>query len=113
MEPGTDLARRVQALGRSGKAEPLAPHFANDEVGALAAALDDYSNKLTALGERDREFNADVSHELRAPLAVIGTTTELLLNADNLTDKVRERLKRIERASRQSTELTNALLLLS
>ena len=113
MEPVTDLARRVQALGRSGKAEPLAPHFANDEVGALAAALDDYSNKLTALVERDREFNADVSHELRTPLAVIGTTTELLLNADNLTDKVRERLKRIERASRQSTELTNALLLLS
>ncbi len=113
MEPVTDLARRVQAMGRSGKAEPLAPHFANDEVGALAAAFDEYARKLTALVERDREFNADVSHELRTPLAVIGTTTELLLNADNLTDKVRERLKRIERASRQSTELTNALLLLS
>ncbi|MDE2256664.1 MAG: HAMP domain-containing histidine kinase [Xanthomonadaceae bacterium] len=113
MEPVTDLARRVQVMGRSGKAEPLAPHFANDEVGALAAAFDEYARKLTALVERDREFNADVSHELRTPLAVIGTTTELLLNADNLTDKVRERLKRIERASRQSTELTNALLLLS
>jgi signal transduction histidine kinase len=113
MRPVTDLAARVQALGRSGKAEALAPHFANDEVGALATALDDYSNKLTALVERDREFNADVSHELRTPLAVIATTTELLLNAENLTDKVRERLNRIERASRQSTELTNALLLLS
>ncbi|MBS0557132.1 MAG: HAMP domain-containing histidine kinase [Proteobacteria bacterium] len=113
MSPVTDLARRVQAMGRSGKAEALAPHFANDEVGQLAAALDDYSGKLTALVERDREFNADVSHELRTPLAVIATTTELLLNAEHLTDKVRERLKRIERASRQSTELTNALLLLS
>jgi len=113
MSPVTDLARRVQAMGRSGKAEPLAPHFANDEVGALAAAFDDYARKLTALVERDREFNADVSHELRTPLAVIATTTELLLNAENLTGKVSERLKRIERASRQSTELTNALLLLS
>ncbi|MGE5167514.1 MAG: sensor histidine kinase, partial [Deltaproteobacteria bacterium] len=102
-----------KAMERSGKAEPLAPHFANDEVGALAAAFDDYARKLTALVERDREFNADVSHELRTPLAVIATTTELLLNAENLTDKVRERLKRIERASRQSAELTNALLLLS
>ncbi len=113
MSPVTDLARRVQAMGRSGKSEALAPHFATDEVGALAAAFDDYARKLTALVERDREFNADVSHELRTPLAVIATTTELLLNAENLTDKVRERLKRIERASRQSTELTNALLLLS
>ncbi|MBS0570980.1 MAG: HAMP domain-containing histidine kinase [Proteobacteria bacterium] len=113
MSPVTELARRVQAMGGSGKAEPLAPHFANDEVGALAAAFDEYARKLTALVERDREFNADVSHELRTPLAVIATTTELLLNAENLTAKVRERLKRIERASRQSTELTNALLLLS
>jgi signal transduction histidine kinase len=113
IKPVTELAHRVQGMGSSGKSESLAPHFANDEVGALAAAFDDYARKLTALVERDREFNADVSHELRTPLAVIATTTELLLNAENLTDKVRERLKRIERASRQSTELTNALLLLS
>jgi signal transduction histidine kinase len=113
MQPVTDLAKRVQVMGRTGKAQPLRPHFEDDEVGQLAAALDDYSDKLTALVERDREFNADVSHELRTPLAVIATTTELLLTAENIPDKVRERLKRIERASRQSAELTNALLLLS
>jgi signal transduction histidine kinase len=113
MQPVTDLAKRVQAMGRTGKAQPLRPHFEDDEVGQLAGALDDYSDKLTALVERDREFNADVSHELRTPLAVIATTTELLLTAENIPDKVRERLKRIERASRQSAELTNALLLLS
>ena len=113
MSPVTDLVRRVQAMGRTGKPEELGVHFANDEVGQLAAALDNYSDKLTALVERDREFNADVSHELRTPLAVIASTTELLLSSDGISDKVRERLKRIERASRQSTELTNALLLLS
>jgi len=113
MSPVTDLAARVQAMGKAGKAEPLAPHFAADEVGRLAAAFDDYARKLTALVERDREFNADVSHELRTPLAVVATTTELLLGDETLSDKIRERLKRIERASRQSTELTNALLLLS
>jgi signal transduction histidine kinase len=113
MSPVTDLARRVQEMGRTGKPEELGIHFANDEVGQLAAALDSYSDKLTALVERDREFNADVSHELRTPLAVIATTTELLLGSDGISDKVRERLKRIERASKQSNELTNALLLLS
>ena len=73
MSPVIDLAERVQQMRQTGKPEPLAPHFANDEVGQLAAALDDYSDKLTALVERDREFNADVSHELRTPLAVIST----------------------------------------
>jgi signal transduction histidine kinase len=113
MSPVIDLARRVQAMGRTGRPEPLAPYFANDEVGQVAVALDSYSDKLTALVERDREFNADVSHELRTPLSVISGTTELMLASDTISDKIRERLKRIERAAKQSTELTNALLLLS
>jgi len=113
MSPVSDLARRVQAMSRSGRPELLKSHFANDEVGQLAAALDDYSTRLTELVERDREFNADVSHELRTPLAVIASTTELLQGSPDMTDKLRERLRRIERAVRQSTELTDALLLLS
>ena len=88
-------------------------HFANDEVGQLAEALDDYSLRLTEMVQRDREFNADVSHELRTPLAVIASTTELLQASSDLADKPRERLKRIERAVRQCSELIDALLLLS
>ncbi len=113
LKPVSDLARRLRNFRRDGKAEPLAPHFADDEVGELAQALDEYSARLTAMVERDREFNSDVSHELRTPLAVIASTTELLQGSPDLTDKLRERLKRIERASRQATELIEALLLLS
>ena len=113
LRPVTDLVNRVKQFERSGRPEPLAPHFADDEVGQLAAALDDYSRRLTAVVERDREFNADVSHELRTPLAVIRGASELLLAQDGLPDKTRERIRRIDRAARQSSELTQALLLLS
>ncbi len=113
MRPVTELAQRLRAFRSGRQPEPLAPHFAEDEVGELAAALDDYAQRQSALIERDREFNADVSHELRTPLAVIASTTELLLASPDLGDKLRERLLRIERAVRQSTELTQALLLLS
>lgn len=113
MSPLIDLAGRVRAMSRSGKPELLKQHFANDEVGELASVLDDYSTRLTEMVQRDREFNADVSHELRTPLAVIASTTELLQSSPDLTDKLRERLKRIERAVKQSTELIDALLLLS
>lgn len=113
MSPVTDLAQRIRTLRQTGKPEPLAPQFANDEVGELATAFDDYSDRLTSLVVRDREFNADVSHELRTPLAVISSTTELLLSGSTIDDKTRDRLKRIERAAKQSAELTNALLLLS
>jgi signal transduction histidine kinase len=113
MSPLIDLARRVRAMSDSGRPELLKAHFADDEVGQLAAALDDYSTRLTEMVERDREFNADVSHELRTPLAVIASTTELLQSSPDLTEKFGERLKRIERAVRQSSELIDALLLLS
>lgn len=113
MSPVTELARRLRELRKSGNYAPMAPRFANDEVGELALALDDYAARLTHLVERDREFNADVSHELRTPLAVIASTTELMLGQQDLSAKTHERLRRIERAVRQSTELTDALLLLS
>jgi signal transduction histidine kinase len=113
LKPVSDLANRLRDFRKAGKAEPLAPYFADDEVGQLAHALDEYSARLTSMVERDREFNSDVSHELRTPLAVIASTTELLQGSPDLTDKLSERLKRIERASRQATELIEALLLLS
>jgi len=113
LKPVRQLAQRLREFRRLGKAEPLAPEFADDEVGELAQALDDYAARLTSMVERDREFNSDVSHELRTPLAVIASTTELLQGSPDLTPKLAERLKRIERASRQATELIEALLLLS
>ncbi len=113
MSPVTDLARRLRRAGSSSDPEALAPHFADDEVGELARALDDYSDRLTDVVQRDREFNADVSHELRTPLAVIRSATELLLSQDNLDDKTRQRLLRIQRAQENGTDLISALLQLS
>ncbi|MCE2944142.1 MAG: HAMP domain-containing histidine kinase [Xanthomonadaceae bacterium] len=113
MRPVTDLARRIGELRVGGEPKKLADRFADDEVGQLAAAFDDYAERLNASIRRDREFNADVSHELRTPLAVIGGAAERLLAKPDLDDKTRARLKRIERAAQQCTDLTVALLMLS
>jgi len=113
MSPVSELARRLRRSGRSSEPEALASHFAEDEVGELAKALDDYAERLTDVVKRDREFNADVSHELRTPLAVIRGAAELLLAKGELDDKTRTRLQRIQRAEQQCTDLISALLLLS
>ncbi len=113
MRPVADLVARLRDYAGEGQPEPLAPHFANDEVGQLAEALDGYAARLTELVQRDREFNADVSHELRTPLAVIRGASELLLAKPDLDDRTRQRLQRIERACLQCTDLITALLTLS
>ena len=114
MSPVSELAQRLRESG-TGEPEPapLAPHFAEDEVGELARALDDYAARLTEVVRRDREFNADVSHELRTPLSVVKGAVELMLSRPDLDDKTKMRLERIQRAERQCTDLINALLLLS
>jgi signal transduction histidine kinase len=113
MSPVSELANRLRRSGRSSQPEALATHFADDEVGQLAGALDDYAMRLTEVVQRDREFNADVSHELRTPLAVIKGAVELLLTRPDIDDKTRARLQRIQRAEQQCTDLISALLLLS
>jgi len=113
ISPVTDLAKRVSELSGREKPDKLAPHFPPDEVGELAAALDDYAARMTTMVKRDREFNSDVSHELRTPLAVIRGAAELLLANPDLPEKSRQRLQRIERAALQCTDFTTALLLLS
>ena len=113
MSPVTELAQRLRRSGRSADPEGLSSYFAEDEVGELAKALDDYAERLTDVVKRDREFNADVSHELRTPLAVIRGASELLLAKPELDDKTRARLQRVQRAEQQCTDLISALLLLS
>lgn len=113
MRPVADLVTRLRAFHGESRRARLAPNFADDEVGQLAAALDDYADQLTERVTRDREFNADVSHELRTPLAVIRGATELLLAQPDLSEKTLQRLKRIERATQQCADLTTALLMLS
>jgi signal transduction histidine kinase len=110
MKPVTDLANRLNMRGEERTSDRLSHHFADDEVGQLAAALDSYADRLHHLVERDREFNADVSHELRSPLTVIIGATELLLAQPDLDPRVRTRLLRIARAARQSADITAALL---
>lgn len=110
MAPVTELARRIEAMDEHAPTGDLARHFPDDEVGQLAAALDDYAHRLKDLVERDKAFNADVSHELRTPLAVISGATELLLAQPDQSERTRERLLRIARAARQSTDITTALL---
>ncbi len=113
MSPVSELAKRLRTSGRSAQPEALATHFADDEVGQLASALDDYAARLTEVVQRDREFNADVSHELRTPLAVIRGAVELLLSRPDVDEKTRARLQRVQRAEQQCTDLISALLLLS
>lgn len=114
MFPVTSLASQVRQRGQLlTLAPPLAPDYADDEVGQLAAAFDGTLDQLRQALERERFFTSDVSHELRTPLTVITTSCELLKAADSLNPKQQNQLQRVQRASQEMRELIHTFLQLA
>lgn len=113
MAPVTRLAEEVRhrdPLGAS--AAPLAPEYADDEVGRLAEAFDSTLGQLRLALERERLFTSDVSHELRTPLMVVLGSCELLAEAD-LPRRSQFQVARIRRAAEEMRELVQIFLLLA
>lgn len=111
--PVAELAAKVRHRSPDDWEQPLADYFPAGEVGELARVFDRHLIRMRAFIERERAFSADISHELRTALAVILSSTEVLLDDDSLSDKQKARIGRIERAARDMAELGTALLLMA
>jgi signal transduction histidine kinase len=112
--PVRRLAERVERIDPPGRGiDGVASEFADDEVGALAAAFDRYQQRLQEYVRRERAFTADASHELRTPLAVIQGAIEVLLDDAQLGSAQRSRLQRIQRGADELHDLLEALLVLA
>jgi signal transduction histidine kinase len=113
MRPVTELANDVAHLDPSQRNQRLGDRFSDREVGVIAAALDDYMDRLDRVLEREQSFTEDASHELRTPLAIIASAAELLAEEPGLAAPARERVQRIRRATGQMQSLIEALLFLA
>ena len=114
ISPVVRLSRQVQHRDQLlTLAPPLAPDYAEDEVGKLAGAFDHALGRLRDTLERERMFTSDVSHELRTPLMVIASSCELLLAEDAADERERRQIERILRSSREMHELVDTFLRLA
>lgn len=104
------LAQRVEAE-RDGT--PFAQEGLDAELLAVARALDKAELRQAAVLGRERDFNANLAHELRTPLAGIRSDAEMLLTDPALSAKARRRAERIVATTDRTTTLANSLLLLA
>lgn len=74
-KPFGDLAEAADHLGR-GRFDVELPHYSIPEAEAIGAALRRASTQLDELVEREREFAANVSHQLRTPVTALRLTLE-------------------------------------
>lgn len=113
VSPVVALARQVTQR----RAENLTRRFSDDypdsEVGTLARALDGYAQRIGELLERERQFTADASHELRTPITIIRGAAQLLVGDCGLNPASRQRAQMIQRAAADLGEMLDLLLVLA
>ena len=112
--PVIHLSDQVNKSGPGNLPTDLSKDFYSDEVGTLAAALDDSMKRIEAFVEREHQFTRDASHELRTPVTVIKGAVELLRKQLGSIEKsVLRPLDRIQRQVANMENIIEALLWLS
>ncbi|MEE3852084.1 HAMP domain-containing sensor histidine kinase [Gordonia sp. LSe1-13] len=91
----TDLSQRIRATGP------------DDELHTLADTLDNLLDRLDTAFRAERALVADVSHELRNPVAVIQANVEAVLADDRASPQ--ERADALAIVSRQTTRMSRLL----
>jgi heavy metal sensor kinase len=84
-----------------------------DELGRLAATLNEMIGRLEKAFQRQKQFTSDASHELRAPLAVIEAESSLALQKERPSSDYRRSLEIISQESKQMSSLIDQLLTLA
>lgn len=107
------LAASVDALQPEQAGVALSVDGQEKEVAILARAFDRYRERILTILQREQEFTANASHELRTPVTAIQTSCELLVKDSGLSAKSRERIGFIQDSAAQMAEHIRALLLLA
>ena len=105
------VERYRQAAEQAGGAPvlPVDPHR-DDEITRLGHTLNALLARISAANERERQFLADTSHELRSPLSVMRTELEMALLRPRPPDEAKAALESLRDQVERLIAVANALL---
>jgi heavy metal sensor kinase len=106
----TRLARRISADDLSQRLDDTLP---DDEVGQLARTFNEMIARLDAAFQRQRQFTADASHEMRTPLTAIKGQIEVALSRPRDAEAYREVLRGANEEVDRLIRLVGSLLTLA
>jgi heavy metal sensor kinase len=106
----TDDARAITETNLSAR---LAVPDSRDELQQLSQTLNDMLDRIEQSFTRTRQFTADASHELRAPMTLIYTAAQYSLRRERSREELVDSLQKILRESQRTTALIDDLLLLA
>jgi len=89
------IAAATRTIARSAPDRPLPAEAGGDEAGVLIETFNRFRDRVDDMVEREREFAANLDHEIRTPLTTIRTDAELIGLEADLAPPQRRRLERI------------------
>jgi signal transduction histidine kinase len=114
LKPLSRMAEQTRQINeRDPRARLQAPPV-DDELGRLAAAFNALLDRLASALTSQKQFMADASHQLRTPVSVIRTATQVTLAMDaRSADEYRESLVIIGEQATRLARLVDAMFLLA
>ena len=107
------LASALSRIDPRDRSVRVADHFTGNELEPIARSIDSFLERLDGFVEREQAFTSTASHELRTPLSVIQGAVELLSDRYGAEPGADKALARIQRAVREMSDFTTALLSLA
>ncbi|SDL37054.1 heavy metal sensor kinase [Maridesulfovibrio ferrireducens] len=110
--PVKEITKTAQEIGEHDLSQRIKIKT-KDELGELSTVLNKMIGRIERAFQRQTEFTADASHELRAPLAVIQAEATLTLEKERDAETYRKALEIIAQESNEMSLVINQLLTLA
>lgn len=111
--PIAHISSTAQTIAAGRLSERINVGDTDSELGQLAKVLNATFDRLQAAFDRQAQFTADASHELRTPVAVILSQTQTALSRDRAAAEYREALEACERTGQRMRGVIESLLMLA
>jgi len=111
--PMDRLREKVQEITFQNLNNPIQFENKKDEISALAKAFNHMLERIDKAYKRQREFTGNASHELRTPIARIGTQIENLLQEKQVDENLKNSLKSVHEDVYHLSDVVTSLLILS
>ena len=113
IEPIQRMSRTAQGINANQLTDRIKLSGFDTELAGLGATLNTMLDRLSQAFEQQRQFTADASHELRTPVSIILTSSELALSKPREPEEYRAQLVKCKRAAERMRQLTDSLLTLA
>jgi two-component system OmpR family sensor kinase len=113
LKPTAEITAQAESLTAGTLSERITAHADVEEFGRLVTVLNRMLDRLDGAFQVQRQFTADASHELRAPLTVLKGDIDVTLKRERTAPEYRETLERCREEVERLARLASDLLVLA